>query len=98
VTMGLLGKLDMLKSITRTMLTSAMGFAWDVVRTGERGVVKSEAFETTDIERPYAGFVEKSVWQARRAMVGTGEGLELFVNRFAMRLGYRDGEVSGMVA
>jgi hypothetical protein len=88
----------MLKSITRTMLTSAMGFAWGVIRSGERGVECSEALGRTDPEKPYAGFVEKTQYLARRARVCAGESLELSVNRFAMKRGYNDGEVSGMVA
>jgi len=45
-----------------------------------------------------AGFVELSLWRAGQAVVRTGEGLDLFTNAVAMKLGCRDGEVSGMPA
>jgi hypothetical protein len=88
----------MLKLITSTMLTSAMVFAWDVIHTAGRGVERSEAIGIIDPEKPYAGFAEKAKWQISGATVRTGEKLERGVNWFAMKLGYSDGEVSGMVA
>jgi hypothetical protein len=68
------------------------------MRTGERIGAAAERWEVTEANELRAGFVELSVWRAGRAMVRAGESLELFVNWLAMRLGYRDGEVSGMVA
>jgi hypothetical protein len=88
----------MLKLITSTMLTSVIGFAWDAIRMGERGVERSEAIGIIDPEKPYAGFVEKTKWQISGATVRTCEKLERGVNWFAMKLGYGDGAVSGMVA
>ena len=89
----------MMNSITYTMLTSAMGFAWrKLIRTGERIGAAAERWEVNGANELQAGFVELSVWRAGRTMVRAGESLELFVNWLAMRLGYRDGEVSGMVA
>jgi hypothetical protein len=88
----------MLKSITRTLLTSTMGFAWDIISTGERGITRSEALGVTDPEKRYAGGVEKMTYQTRMAMVRVGEGLEMFLNWCGVKLGYSDGEVSGMVA
>ena len=88
----------MFKSITRTMLTSAMGFAWDLIRTGEHIVATSERLGKDEAYDLRAGFVEMSVCRSGQAVVLTGEGLELFVNAVATKLGYRDGEVSGMVA
>jgi len=90
------GSLEMMKSI-RKMLTSAMGFAWYIVHAGERTVERCEAIGITDPEKPYAGFLEKMAWWKGWAMVRTGEGLELFINGLAMKLGYNDGEVSGML-
>ena len=88
----------MLKLIIRTVLTSAMGFAWDITRTGERGVERSEAIGIIDPEKPYAGFAEKAKWQISGATVRTCEELERGVNWFAMKLGYSDGAVSALVA
>jgi hypothetical protein len=87
----------MTKLITRT-LTSFMGLAWNIVHAGERTVERCEAIGITDLAKPYAGFREKMAWRKGWAMVRAGEGLELSVNWIAMRLGYSDGEVSGMVA
>ena len=88
----------MLKLITSTMLASAMGFTWDVIRMGGRGVERSEAIGIIDPEKPYAGFAEKAKWQISDATVRTCEKIERGVNWFAMKLGYSDGAVSGMVA
>lgn len=85
----------MLKSITRTMLTSAMGFAWTLIRAGEGVVALSERLGSDDLR---ADFAEMSVWRAGQAVVRSGEGLERLVNAVAMTLGYNDGEVSAMVA
>jgi hypothetical protein len=87
----------MMKSITRTMLTSTMGFAWDMIKTGERIVAVAERWELTKANEQRAGFVELAVWRAGTAIVGIGERLELKINQFAMWLGYDDGEVSGML-
>jgi hypothetical protein len=76
----------MLNSITRTLLTSAMGFAWDTIRVGVRGVERCDAIGITDPEKPYAGFVEKTTHQMSHAMVHAGEGLERFVSRCSIRL------------
>jgi hypothetical protein len=88
----------MLKATTRTILTSAMGFAGDTARMGERGVERCEAIGIIDPEKPYGGFAEKTKWQISGATVRTGAKLERGVNWFAMKLGYSDGEVSGVVA
>ena len=84
-----------MKSITRTMLTSAMGFAWSMIRAGERGVEAAGGWGADD---QHASLAELSVWKAGMMITIGGEQLELAVNRFALRLGYNDGEVSGMVA
>ena len=83
------------KLITSTMLTSAMGFSWKLIRAGECVV---EAAERWGADDQHAGFAELSVWKLGRAITAGGERLELAVNGFALRLGYGDGEVSGMVA
>ena len=85
----------MMKSITRTMLTRAMCFAWDIIRSGERIV---EACESWEAEDQHAGLVEMSMWKVGTAFTAGGERLELWVNGLAVRFGYNDGEVSGMVA
>ena len=87
-----------MKSIARKTLTSTMGFTWYMTGTWESAVARSEAIGIIDPEKPYAGFAEKTMYRIRLAMVRAGEGLALLVNWFAMRLGYGDGEVSGMVA
>lgn len=84
----------MMKLTTRAMLASAMGFAWDMIKTGER---ISEA-TTSWGDDQHAGPAEKAVHKLGRVIAGTGERLERGVNRLAMRLGYDDGEASGMVA
>ena len=94
---GHMGKLDMMKSIERTMLTRAMGFAWGTIRVGERAVAFAESWEVHEGNEQNAGFVEMSVWRAGRAIVRMGERLEQGVNGLAVRFGYNDGEVSGMV-
>jgi hypothetical protein len=88
----------MLKSVTRTMLTSAMGFAWELIKAGGRIVAYAEGWEVTKANEDRAGFVELVVWRAGNAIVCMGERLELSVNSLAMGLGYSDGEVSGIVA
>jgi hypothetical protein len=88
----------MMNSITRTMLTSTMGFAWNLIKTGERIVAFADRWELHEGNEQRAGFVELSVWRTGAAIVSIGEGLERAVNRFALWLGYDDGEVSGMVA
>jgi hypothetical protein len=90
-----LGNLEMMKSIADTMFTSAMGFAWTLIRAGESTVAFGESWGAND---QHAGFAELSMWKAGRAIAGAGEGLELAVNRFALWAGYDDGEVSSMVA
>jgi hypothetical protein len=87
----------MMKLIERT-LTSFMGLAWNIVHAGERTVERCEAIGITDLKKPYAGFREKMAWRIGWGMVRVGEGLQHGVNWFAMRLGYRDGEVSAMIA
>jgi hypothetical protein len=86
----------MLKLIERTVLASAMGFAWDLIKVGERVVVYGESWEVTGANEQRAGFVELTVWRAGNAIVRIGERLELSVNSLAMRLGYNDGEVSAL--
>ena len=83
-----------MKSITRTMLTSTMSRAWDVIHSGERSVERCYAIGITDPEKPYAGFLEMVVWRKGWATVRAGERLETFVNSVAMKLGYDDGELS----
>lgn len=87
-----------MKSITRTLLTGSMGFAWDMIKAGERVVTYTESWELNERNQERAGFVELAVWRSGRVIVVAGEGLELWVNALAMRLGYNDGEVSGLVA
>jgi hypothetical protein len=83
----------MTKSITRAMLTGTMGFAWDAIRIGERIVWWTEGFGGE-----HAGVIERAALMAGRACVCLGELGELWVNRYAMKRGYFDGEVSGLVA
>lgn len=85
----------MTKSITDTMLTTAMGFAWKLIRTGERVV---EAAESWGADDQHAGFTELFVRKAGTVVTIGGERLELAVNGLALWLGYNDGELSGMVA
>ena len=91
---GKLGKLDMMKSITRKMLTSTMDFSWDTIKAGERIVAFAESWGAKD---QHAGFAELSMRQAGTVVTIAGERLELVVNGLALWLGYNDGEVSGMV-
>jgi hypothetical protein len=88
----------MMKSITRTMLTSTMGFAWKLIRTGGRIVAFAESWELHEGNEQRAGFVELSVWRTGMTIVSIGEVLERSVDRFALWLGYGDGDVSDMVA
>ena len=88
----------MLKSITRTMLTSTMGFAWGTIRLGEHVVAFAESWDVHEDNEQSAGVGELSVWRAGSAIVRMGERLELWVSGLAVRFGYNDGEVSGMVA
>lgn len=88
----------MIKEITRTLLTGTMGFAWDRIKTGERIVAFAESWEVNEANELRAGFAELSVWRAGRIITIASERLELGVNRFALWLGYSDGEISGMVA
>jgi hypothetical protein len=92
-----LGKLEMSNSITRMMFTSAMGFAWDIIKAGERVVAYAEDWEVTEANAERAGFVERAVWRSGGAILRVGERLELAVNACAMRLGYADGEISSYV-
>lgn len=85
----------MIKSITDAMLTTAMGFAWTLIRAGESTVTFGESWGAAD---QCAGFAELSMWKTGRAIIRAGERLELAVNGFALWSGYGDGEVSGMVA
>jgi hypothetical protein len=82
------------KLITSTMLTSALGSAWDIIKTGERISEATEGWGTDEHASLAEGFVKKT----GRAITAMGERLELSVNWLAMKLGYSDGEVSGMVA
>lgn len=86
------------KLITSTMLVSTMGFAWDMIRAGQRVVAFAESWEAHEGNEQSAGFVELAVWRAGSAIVRMGERLELWANGLAVRVGYNDGEVSGMVA
>ena len=92
-----LGKLDskMGKLITSTMLTSAMGFAWGLIRRGERIAEASGNWGANDLR---AAFAERSVWRVGLTIAHAGESLELLVNACAMKLGYHDGEVAGFAA
>lgn len=85
----------MLKSMTHTMLTSTMGVAWDLIKTGERIGAFAERWGAND---QHVGFAELSMCKAGRMITSAGERLELSVNRCALWLGYNDGEVSGIVA
>lgn len=67
-----LGKLDIMKLISRTMLTSAISFAWKLIRTGERVV---EAAESWGINDPHAGFAELSVRKVGTAITSGARGL-----------------------
>jgi hypothetical protein len=87
----------MLKFITDTMLISTMGCAWSLITTGERIVAAAERWEVHAANELHAGFVELSVWRTGTAIVGIGERLEHGVNRLALRLGFADGAVSGML-
>jgi hypothetical protein len=82
------------KLITRTMLTGTMSRAWKLICAGERVVGATESWGADE----HAGFTEVSVRNAGRVITAMGEWLELATNGIAMRLGYRDGEVSGWVA
>jgi hypothetical protein len=95
-----MGKLDscMLKTNTRTMLTSVMLVAWDMIHMAQGGIGRSEAIGIDNPEKPYAGFVEKMTYKRRLVPLRLGEALEWAVNGLAMKLGYDDGEISGYVA
>lgn len=84
----------MQKSIIRTMLVSAMGFAWDTIKAGERVVAFAESWELHEGNQERAGFVELGVYRAGLIIAVSGERLEALVNTLAMKLGYHDGEVS----
>ena len=84
----------MMKSITRTMLMSTMSFAWTLTTADER---TSEATKGWGSDQ-HASVAEVAVRNAGRAITAVGERLEQATNALAMRLGYRDGEVSGRVA
>jgi hypothetical protein len=84
----------MINSITRTMLTGTMGFAWELIWAGQH-VVGATALWGAD---EHASLAERFVGNAGRIITAAGERLELAVNGLAMRLGYNDGAVSGMVA
>jgi hypothetical protein len=88
----------MMKSITGTMLTSTMSFGFAILDAGDRSLERSDAVEITDPEKPYAGFHEKMLWRTGLTTRFIGEGLVLSVNWLSMKLGYYDGEVSGMAA
>jgi hypothetical protein len=93
------GEVEMIKSaITQALLTSIMGFAWDIITAGERVVAVAQNWALHEGNEQSAGFVELTVWRTGRAIVVAGERLELWVNAVGMRLGYRDGEVSRIVA
>jgi hypothetical protein len=83
------------KLITSTMLTSAMGFTWKLIGTGERVVAAAESWGAND---QHAGFAERRGQAVGMSIPAWGESLERGVNRAAMVLGLADGEVSGMVA
>ena len=77
------------------MLTSAMRFAWKLIRTGERVVAAGESRGAND---QHAGTAERAMRKAGMLITSGGECLELAVNGFALWFGYDDGAVSGMVA
>ena len=83
-----------MKSIERTMLTSTIGFSRDLIKVGERIVSATETLGADD----HASIAERTVRKVGLRMTAAGERLELSVNSLGMRLGYRDGEVSGLVA
>lgn len=87
----------MLKSITRTILISTMGFAWDMIKAGERLRAFVYTWEIHDGNRERSGLGELWALRSALAIVVGGERLELLVNALAMKLGYRDGEVSMMM-
>jgi hypothetical protein len=90
--------MSMGKLIKRSALTGVMGFSWDLIKTGGRIVAYVDSWEVNEANERRAGFVERSVWKAGRIITIAGERLELAVNGLAVRLGYNDGEVSGLVA
>jgi hypothetical protein len=87
----------MMKSITDTLLTSAMGFAYDLLNAGERVVAFAERWGVDEAYDLSAGFTERWIHNRGNAITAMGERLELGVNGLAMKLGYRDAEVSGML-
>ena len=93
-----IGEVEMIKAATQAILTSSMSFAWYTIKSGERIVAFAESWELHEGNQERAGFVELGVNRVGRAIVSAGERLELRVNAVAMRLGYDDGEVSGLVA
>jgi hypothetical protein len=89
---------EMIKAITRAMLTGTMDFTCAQIKTGKRIVAFAESWEVNEADAPGAGFAEMSVWRVGSILTAAGEHLELGVNWCAMRLGYYDGEISGMAA
>lgn len=87
-----------MKLIKDTMLTSAMGFAWDLIHTGECIVEFSENWDLTEASDLRAGLVERLLHKTGCIVTSAGERLEPAVNNLSMLLGYNDGEVAGMVA
>ena len=75
------------------MLTRTMSFAWKLIRADERATEATQGWGSDQ----HASFAEVTVRNAGKAITGMGEWLEIATNGTAMRLGYRDGEVSGLV-
>jgi hypothetical protein len=88
----------MLKLVERALLTSTMGFAWDLIKAGERIVAYSESWGADEAYDLRAPFAERWIHNRGMSIIAMSERLELSVNWLAMKLGYEDGEVSRMVA
>ena len=86
----------MMKSITRTLLTSTMGFAWDMIRAGERVVAFAESWKLHEGNEQRAGFIELIVHRTGRALGAAGKRFELGLDALAIRFGFDDGEVTGL--
>jgi hypothetical protein len=86
----------MLKSIMHTILTSILRFAWKLVRTREHIVAFAESWELHEANEKRAGFVELAVWRTGTAVVRIGVALERSVDRFALWVGFSDGDVTGV--
>ena len=86
----------MLNSITRTMLTTTMSFAWSTIKTGERIVAYTMGWNWGSTDE-HAGFAERFVRTTGKTITAIGERIDLATNGLAMQLGYRDGEVYNWV-